>query len=197
MRRWTSRNWFDGDTYPRAPAGLVADSVTGPAGRPVASFGRGAPCRGARRETGRVRGDPARPGTVPTGRLQCPGQDPPPATGRRSTSSQCTGAREGPGRAEAGHASTINRLQRNGRRRIVTSLKEHIIRQSRARRPSRTAMARRPVREDAGDVRVMSTLDIEAGRVPYGNMEGLGSSRATPAVACLCNAENCWNTDNG
>jgi hypothetical protein len=47
----------------------------------------------------------------------------------------------------------------------VTSLKEHIIRQSRTRRPSRAATARRPVREDVGKVRVLSSLGLDAASV--------------------------------
>jgi hypothetical protein len=47
----------------------------------------------------------------------------------------------------------------------VTSLKEYIVRQSKTRPPSRTAMARRPVREDAGDVSVMRSPGLDAASV--------------------------------
>jgi hypothetical protein len=67
----------------------------GPAGRSVASFGRGPPCCGTRRRTGRVRGVPARPEGRPDRPPSVPWADPPPAARCRSTSSQCTGAREG------------------------------------------------------------------------------------------------------
>jgi len=46
---------------------------------------------------------------------------------------------------------------------IVVSLKEHIIRQRRARRMSRSA--RRPVHEDVGGVRIMSSIGMDAATV--------------------------------
>jgi hypothetical protein len=45
----------------------------------------------------------------------------------------------------------------------VVTLKEYIIRQSRTRRHSRTA--RRPMREDVGEVRVMSSIGMDAATV--------------------------------
>jgi hypothetical protein len=45
----------------------------------------------------------------------------------------------------------------------VKSLKEYIARQSTTRRTSRSA--RRPVREDVGEVRVMSSLGLDAATV--------------------------------
>jgi len=48
---------------------------------------------------------------------------------------------------------------------IVTSLKEYIERQHGARRPSRPHAARRSVREDAGDVRVISSPGLDAATV--------------------------------
>jgi hypothetical protein len=51
------------------------------------------------------------------------------------------------------------------RRPILTSLKQHIANQHRARRPTRQRATRRSVREDAGDVQIMRSLGLDTASV--------------------------------